>query len=93
MWHAKHRNFSYQVTLTREEKAGYLHGRVEVVLPTLFADLSKHSVFAAGSPGFVDACVATVKRLGASDHLIHSEGFHHQQGAGGEPAASSLRGG
>ncbi len=92
-WHAKHRNFSYQVTLTREEKAGYLHGRVEVVVPTLFADLSKHSVFAAGSPGFVDACVATVKRLGASDDLIHSEGFHHQQGAGGEPAASSLRGG
>lgn len=92
-WHAKHRNFSYQVTLTREEKAGYLHGRVEVVLPTLFADLSKHSVFAAGSPGFVDACVAAVKKLGASDDLIHSEGFHHQQGAAGEVAASSFRGG
>jgi len=82
-WHAKHRNFNYQLTLTREEKEGYLHGRVDAVLPTLFADLSKHSVFAAGSPEFVDTCVATVKKLGAQDGLIHTEGFFAQQPAGG----------
>ena len=80
-WHAKHRNFDYKLTLTRETKEGYLHGRVDSVLPTLFSDLSKHSVFAAGSPEFVDACVATVKRLGAQETMIHTEGFFAQQQA------------
>lgn len=82
-WHAKHRNFNYKLTLTREEKEGYLHGRVDAVLPTLFSDLSQHSIFAAGSPAFVDACVATVKKLGAQDSLIHTEGFFAQQQAAG----------
>ena len=82
-WHAKHRNFNYKLTLTREhnEGAGYLHGHVDTLLPTLFPDLSKHSIFAAGSPEFVDACVAAVKKLGAQDALIHTEGFFSQHPA------------
>lgn len=78
-WRTKHRNFDYKVTLTRETREGFLQGRIDAVLPTLFPDLSKHSVFAAGSPAFVDACVATAKKLGAQDKLLHTEGFFAQQ--------------
>jgi CDP-4-dehydro-6-deoxyglucose reductase len=78
-WRTKHRNFDYKVTLTREEAEGYLSGRVDVALPKLFKDLSKHTIFAAGSPEFVDACVAVAKSLGAKDELIHTEGFFAQQ--------------
>lgn len=78
-WRTKHRNFDYKVTLTREQREGYLHGRVDVVLPKMFSDLSKHTIFAAGSPEFVEACVETVKKLGAKAELIHTEGFFSQQ--------------
>jgi CDP-4-dehydro-6-deoxyglucose reductase len=78
-WRAKHRNFDYRITLTREEAEGYAHGRIDTLLPTLFSDLSKHSVFAAGSPDFVDACVAAAKARGASEAMIHTEGFFAQQ--------------
>ncbi|MCB1932024.1 MAG: 2Fe-2S iron-sulfur cluster binding domain-containing protein [Candidatus Accumulibacter sp.] len=88
-WHAKYRNFNYQVTLTREERAGYLHGRVDAILPLLLPDLSGHSVFAAGSPEFVDACVSTVRKLGAQDALIHSEGFFPQHGTDEDAAVAS----
>ena len=78
-WRTKHRNFDYKITLTREEAEGYLHGRVDVVLPQLFKDLSKHTIFTAGSPEFVDACVAAARKQGALDELIHTEGFFAQQ--------------
>lgn len=78
-WRAKHRNFDYKITLTREEREGYLHGRINTLLPTLYPDLSQHSLFVAGSPEFVDACVAAAKTLGAQDALIHKEGFFAQQ--------------
>jgi CDP-4-dehydro-6-deoxyglucose reductase len=48
------------------------------ILPRLFPDLSGHSIFAAGSPAFVDACIATSKTIGAKDELIHTEGFFSQ---------------
>ncbi len=78
-WRNKHRNFDYKITLTREEKEGYLNGRVTTLLPKLYPDLSKHSVFIAGSTAFVDDCVAVVKSLGAQDDLIHKEGFFEIQ--------------
>lgn len=78
-WRTKHRNFDYKITLTREERDGYLGGRVDAVLPGLFPDLSKHTLFAAGSPAFVDSCVATAKGQGAQPELIHTEGFFAQQ--------------
>ncbi len=78
-WRTKHRNFDYKITLTREAVEGYLAGRIDVVLPTLFSDLSKHSIFAAGSPEFVEACVAAVRKLGAKEESIHTEGFFAQQ--------------
>ncbi len=80
-WRTKHRNFDYKITLTRATATGYLQGRIQNVLPTLFPDLSRHTVFIAGSTDFVDACVQTVKTLGAQNSLIHSEGFFHQDQA------------
>lgn len=78
-WRTKHRNFDYKITLTRESAEGFLSGRIDAVLPGLCPDLAKHTVFAAGSPGFVDSCVATAKALGARDEAIHTEGFFDQQ--------------
>lgn len=78
-WRTKHRNFDYKITLTRGQAQGHLAGRIDAVLPTLFADLSKHTIFAAGSPEFVQTCVATVMKLGAKKELIHTEGFFAQQ--------------
>ena len=75
----KHRNFDYKITLTREQAEGFLAGRLDVVLPQLFKDLSKHTIFVAGSPEFVDTCVAAAKKQGARDELIHTEGFFAQQ--------------
>ncbi|GAA3989095.1 2Fe-2S iron-sulfur cluster-binding protein [Comamonas faecalis] len=78
-WRTKHRNFDYKVTLTREKREGFEHGRVDVLLPKMFADLSKHTIFAAGSPEFTATCVETCKRLGASADMIYTEGFFVQQ--------------
>ncbi|MCE1243097.1 2Fe-2S iron-sulfur cluster-binding protein [Oryzomicrobium sp.] len=78
-WRTKHRNFDYKVTLTREEAEGYLHGRLDALLPKLYPDLSKHTVFVAGSPEFTDACVAAAKALGVRDDMLHTEGFFSQQ--------------
>ncbi len=78
-WRTKHRNFDYKITLTRERNDAHLHGRVDVVVPQMFKDLSKHTIFAAGSPEFVSSCVATVKALGAAPERIYSEGFFAQQ--------------
>ncbi|MCK6405241.1 MAG: 2Fe-2S iron-sulfur cluster-binding protein [Rhodocyclaceae bacterium] len=77
-WQMKHRNFRFVPTLTREQAQGMQHGRVPEILPTLFPNLSAHSVFVAGSPDFVDACVAAAKALGACDERIHTEGFFSQ---------------
>lgn len=78
-WRTKHRNFDYKITLTREQAEDHLAGRIDVALPTLFKDLSKHTIFAAGSPEFVKTCVETVLKLGARKELIHTEGFFAQQ--------------
>jgi CDP-4-dehydro-6-deoxyglucose reductase len=78
-WRTKHRNFDYRITLTRESADGFLTGRIDAVLPGLLPDLSKHTVFAAGSPGFVDSCVTAARALGARDEAIHTEGFFDQQ--------------
>ena len=77
-WEAKHRNFNYKPTLTEEKKDGMLHGLLPDVLPQQFKDLSQHSIFISGSPGFVDACMTAVKALGAQDNQIHTEGYFDQ---------------
>lgn len=74
----KFRNFDYKYTLTREENPGGLEGRIPTILPELYPDLSKHSIYIAGSTEFVDSCTAKVKELGAVEEQIHTEGFTSQ---------------
>ena len=78
-WRTKHRNFDCKITLTREQADGFLHGRVDAMLPTLLPNLGKHTVFAAGSPEFTAACVQTAKALGAGADMIYTEGFFAMQ--------------
>ncbi len=78
-WRAKHRNFDYHITLTRDQQDGCRHGRIPELLPSLCADLSKHTVFIAGSPAFVEACQTAARSQGAPTEQIHSEGFFAQQ--------------
>ena len=78
LWQAKYRNFRFVHTLTgaAEQDRGR---RIPALLPEMFPDLSEYSVFVAGSPDFVEDCVAAVRSLGAREELIHGEGFHRQQ--------------
>lgn len=78
LWQAKYRNFSFQRTLTGSGGQGAA-GRIPGLLPEMFPDLSGYSVFVAGSPEFVDDCIAAVRLLGAREQLIHAEGFYRQQ--------------
>lgn len=77
-WTARHRRFKFIPTLTREEKPGIKHGRIPNILPDMFPDLSAHSVFIAGTPGFVDDCMAAVTALGAKRNQIHTEAYFGQ---------------
>lgn len=76
-WAAKHRGFKFLATTTQESGEG-LHGRIPDILPRLFSDLSGHSVYVAGNPAFVDACVAAARGLGAPAARIHTEGYYEQ---------------
>lgn len=78
-WRTKHRNFDYKLTLTREQAEGHLHGRVDRVLPSLCEDLSAHTIFAAGSPEFVETCIGAATARGAQQERIFTEGFFTQQ--------------
>ncbi|MCP3867673.1 MAG: 2Fe-2S iron-sulfur cluster binding domain-containing protein [Gammaproteobacteria bacterium] len=78
LWKVRHRNFKFIPTLTREEGADN-KGRITSLLPEMFPDLSDYSVFVAGSPEFVDDCVSVVRKLGAKEKLLHTEGFHRQR--------------
>ena len=78
-WRARNRRFRFLPTLTQEEAEGHLHGRIPEILAEHFPDLSQHSVFVAGTPEFVEACVAVVKQLGGRPELIHTEGYFSQQ--------------
>lgn len=89
LWQAKHRNFKFVRTLTREQGEG-LVGRIPAILPEMFPDLSEYSVYAAGSPEFVEACIAAAKALGANESKIHTEGFFEQQASPETPSADRL---
>ena len=77
-WQRRHPGFRYLPTLTRERVAGMGFGRIPDLLPTLFDSLAGHSVFVAGMPEFVAACVEGARRLGVQEDLLHVEGFHDQ---------------
>ncbi|SOE00839.1 2Fe-2S iron-sulfur cluster-binding protein [Caenispirillum bisanense] len=75
---ARFRNFDFKYTLTGEPNPGGLSGRIPALLPTLYPDLSRHSVYIAGSPGFVEDCTAAVRALGLPEDRLHTEGFYSQ---------------
>jgi CDP-4-dehydro-6-deoxyglucose reductase len=79
-WETRFPNFRYLPTTTRESAPGIAHGRIPALLPSHFPDLGGHSVFIAGTTGFVDDCVAAAQALGAKPTLIHTEGFFTQAG-------------
>lgn len=73
----RHPNFTYSVTLTRarEGTPGWRLGRIPDWLGDELPDLSTWHVLAAGSPGFVEACVAAARRLGAAPERILTDSF------------------
>lgn len=78
-WRAKHRKFNYHITLTREQREGYLHGRVTTILPQMFPSLAGYGVYLAGSPAMVEDCDKLARSLGADPKMIHRESFFEQQ--------------
>lgn len=91
-WETKHRNFTYKPTLTRETGEGCLSGRLPEILPSVFKDLSQHSVFVAGTPEFVSACVDAAQALGARRDMIHTEGYFGQAQPETAPASHLIPG-
>jgi CDP-4-dehydro-6-deoxyglucose reductase, E3 len=73
----RHAGFTYGITLTRASQAppGWRLGRVPDQLATELPDLSAWHVLAAGSPAFVDACVAKAQALGATPERILTDSF------------------
>ena len=71
----KFRNFSYKYTLTKDEDQEGLKGRIPEILASVYPDLSDYSVYIAGSPNFVDSCVAEVKKLGTPEEFINTESY------------------
>ena len=87
-WTAKHRRFDFLVTYTGDDPPdGATHtGRVPDMLADVQGDLSGHSVYIAGSPEFVDACVDAARALGAVDERVFVERYHPQSPAETPPA-------
>ena len=74
----KYKNFSYKVTLSREEpKQGshFLFGRTNVSLQKVFKDLSTHQIIISGSDGFVETTYDHVIKLKANKKNIYYEKF------------------
>lgn len=82
-WRSRHANFKALITLTQtatgQSQGHYLRGRIPDLLAQHFPDLSAYTIFAAGNPEFVDACVTEAKALGAAPERIHTEGFFARQ--------------
>lgn len=85
-WEARHPKFKAIITMTGDAPDPDRRvGRIPAVLGDLFSTLEHTSVFVAGSPQFVDDCVAAARSLGAEDALIHTEGFVDQNTANFTP--------
>ena len=74
----KYKNFSFKITLTREEpksNSQFLFGRVDASLKRIFKDLSTHQLLIAGSDGFVENSYAYAIKLNAKKENIFYEKF------------------
>lgn len=70
---AKFDNFQFSYTLTRQENPDGLSGRIVDLLPHIYGDLSRYSVYIAGGTEFVADCARSAQKLGAAS--IHREAF------------------
>ena len=79
-WTARHRRFDFRVTYTGADppEGARLTGRIPDMLDRVASDLSGHAVYIAGSPEFVDGCIAAARALGAADERIFVERYHPQ---------------
>ncbi len=73
-WAARHANFTYMRTLTREPDRS-IERRIPDLLPKVLPDLRGFEVFIAGSEGFVLGCEVAVMRQGARPINVHTEPF------------------
>jgi CDP-4-dehydro-6-deoxyglucose reductase len=73
----RHANFTWCLTLTRARGVapGWRRGRIPDWLGEELPDLSTWHVLVAGAPGFVEACVAAARRLGAASERILTDSF------------------
>ena len=73
----RHANFGWQITLTRDLEApdAWAKGRIPDLLAKDSPDLSPAAALIAGSPVFVDACVAAARKCGIADRLIAADSF------------------
>ena len=73
----RHPDFTWKVALTREAEAPtvWAKGRIPVLLDAERPDLSQSAVLIAGSAGFVAACNAAARRLGAAPERIAADPF------------------
>lgn len=62
-------------TLTRATDAPPPHGRIPVMLSTIYEELGDHDGFVAGAAGFVRACQAAAEACGARSARVHTEPF------------------
>ncbi|HET7046157.1 MAG TPA: FAD-binding oxidoreductase [Gaiellaceae bacterium] len=76
-WARQLRGFRFLRTLTRESGPPPL-GRIHELLPELFPDLGEHEVYAAGAPGFVDACAEAARACGTRPGRLHTEAFFEE---------------
>ncbi len=89
-WEQTHRNFSFIITHTKGPAESMPTKRIPQLLPDLFSSLASTSVFVAGSPQFVDDCIAAAKMLSAEDHLLHTESYVPQHQPGTAEGLSAL---
>jgi CDP-4-dehydro-6-deoxyglucose reductase len=76
-WARQRPGFRFLRTLTREDGPPPL-GRIPALLPELFPDLEEYEVYAAGAPGFVDACTEAARACGARPGHLHTEAFFEE---------------
>ncbi len=75
-------NFTFTRTLTGAHGPNP-RGRIPTILAKMYPDLSQHSVFIAGSVGFVESCERAVLALGCPSSALYTEPFTDQDAGGG----------
>ncbi|MEO8908138.1 MAG: FAD-binding oxidoreductase [Microbacteriaceae bacterium] len=73
-WTRTYPGFRYLLTLTRDPTAA-LHRRIPELLTDTLGSLQGWEIFVAGPSGFVTACAAAARALGAAATAVHTEEF------------------